>query len=70
MVAFMMSIICAGNFASIIRGEASAELLQSYDEERVHGADENIRTKLDLALHVARWCSGHGFSQCRSWSCG
>ena len=29
--------------AAIIRGEASAELLQSYDEERVHGADENIR---------------------------
>ena len=30
-------------FTAIIRGEASAELLQSYDEERVHGADENIR---------------------------
>ena len=29
--------------AAIIRGEASAELLQSYDEERVRGADENIR---------------------------
>jgi 3-(3-hydroxy-phenyl)propionate hydroxylase len=28
--------------AAVVKGEASAELLESYNEERVHGADENI----------------------------
>ena len=33
----------AWKLATVIKGGAGAKLLESYDEERIHGADENIR---------------------------